>query len=313
MDGGNSHPFKREFLKKKKAEPKIDMVIVTHIDRDHIGGIIDIFKDNNHLNNIKYLLFNEPEKCNLFFYPSNTNNVSANDGNSLIKLLEKNKHIEYVKSTYHNNNEVEDKINSILTHMKIKVLSPSKQALDDLIAVWNPSKFKIKTDSSNTTIDSHSNDIVALAEKNYKLDDKIPNKSSLALLITHNNKHFLLLGDAHITQVNEALVNMGYSKENPLIAKFIKLSHHGSIKNINTDFLNLVRTENYIICPCKSLPNKETIAKIAVYGKTDSNEKLKHIFITKPFKQKLNFSKEDHSSFNFRISYQDEWEFSDAD
>jgi metal-dependent hydrolase (beta-lactamase superfamily II) len=89
MDGGNSHPFRKKFSKLKMPIPKVDMVIVTHIDRDHIGGIIRIFEDKDQLKNIKYLLFNEPERCNLFHEPNDSAEVNGTDGNSLLNLLKK--------------------------------------------------------------------------------------------------------------------------------------------------------------------------------------------------------------------------------
>ncbi|MEN9501328.1 MAG: hypothetical protein RI964_613 [Pseudomonadota bacterium] len=309
IDGGYSHPFKKEFSRKRKSIPKIDMVIVTHIDRDHIGGVVDIFKDQNYLNNIKYLIFNEPERCNLFHRPHKTNNVSASDGNSLLKLLEKNENIRYIKSTYFQNTEVEEKINHIVQNVTIKVLSPNKQVLDELLSVWNPDKFKIRTDVCDNLMDNQTDDIKALAQQDYELDGKIPNKSSIAFLLTYESRNFLLLGDAHITQVNEALKVLGYSTENPIHLDLVKLSHHGSIKNINKEFLDLIRTDKYIICPCKKLPNKETIAKIALYGKTKGEKHIKNIFVTKPIKFK--FSESEYNHFQFQINYLDELEFSD--
>jgi len=308
MDGGNSHPFIREFSKLRIPVPRVDMVIVTHIDKDHIGGIIQILKDKTHLNNIKHLLFNEPEKCNLFYSPSDGAEVNNRDGSSLLKLLEENCHINYIKSIHTMNAELEDKLSRIIPNTKVKILSPSPSALEKLFSVWNPSDFKQESDVSAELLEVPSGDIPTIAQQQYKLDSDISNNSSIALLLTHENKNYLLLGDAHITQINKSLVGMGFSEDNPLHLQLIKLSHHGSIGNINKDFLQLVRTNQYIICnpsaASKRLPNRETIAQIAFYGKSIKNDESKKILLTKKSNADLEFNRRDHIAFNFEISYQ---------
>ncbi|MEB4591959.1 hypothetical protein VSS37_13280 [Candidatus Thiothrix sp. Deng01] len=106
---------------------------------------------------------------------------------------------------------------------------------------------------------------------------------------------------------------MGFKKE-PLHLEFVKLSHHGSIRNINKDFFDLIRSNQYIICNhspvSKKLSNKETIAQIAFYGKTTKNNETKQVLITKKSPMHLNFDESDHEKFNFEIIYQaDIWKY----
>lgn len=305
MDGGYGHPFKKEFLKTRNPPALIDMVIVTHIDKDHIGGIVKIFKDKNYFNNVKHLLFNEPEICDLFSEANDSNEVSDQDGNSLLNLLQDNKNINYIKSIYHSNIEIEEKISNILPNTKVKILSPSKLALEELLLVWDPCKYRKKTDVSDDVIEIPLGDVSTLAQQQYSLDTNIPNKSSIALLLSHNNKNYLLLGDSHITQINQSLIDMGFSKENPLHIEFVKMSHHGSIRNINKDFFALIKTNQYIICntsvKAKKHPNKETIAQIAFYGLPINNSETKKIMITKKSNVDIKFDESDHKKFNFEI------------
>ncbi len=308
MDGGNSHPFKGDFSKRKTPPPTINMVIVTHIDRDHIGGIIKVLQDEDHLKNIKYLLFNEPEQCNLFYAPNDSAEVNAEDGNSLLNILKKNTNLQYIKSIHNLNSQLENTLSDIIPNTKIKILSPSPEGLSDLLSLWDRDEFKKENNVCAEVMNSITGDVTALADMKYELDSKIPNKSSIALLLTHNNKNFLLLGDAHITEINKSLIKMG-AKEEPLDVEFVKLSHHGSIKNINKDFLGLIKTNKYIICnpspKSKKLPNKETIAQIAFYGQSANNDEPKEILLTKNTKADLKFSENDHIKFNFKILKQD--------
>ena len=66
-----------------------------------------------------------------------------------------------------------------------------------------------------------------------------------------------------------------------LVVDFVKLSHHGSIRNINLDFLSLIRTNQYVILANgnKSYwhPNKETLVMIIDYHRA-YNKKISFIF-----------------------------------
>jgi hypothetical protein len=177
-----------------------------------------------------------------------------------------------------------------------------------LLLNWNPCDFQKNSDVCAIVENEIIGDISYLANQKHKLDDSIPNKSSIALLLTHESKSYLLLGDAHIDQIIESLYEIGFNYDNPLYVEFVKLSHHGSIRNINKDFLNIIRTNKYVICnpsaTSKALPNKETIAQIAFFGKSLSSESIKEILLTKPSNVDLDFSEEDQKEFNFKITYE---------
>ncbi len=44
-----------------------------------------------------------------------------------------------------------------------------------------------------------------------------------------------------------SLKKLGYSEDNKLKVEFIKLSHHGSLENINEEFLKIINTNKFII------------------------------------------------------------------
>ena len=57
-----------------------------------------------------------------------------------------------------------------------------------------------------------------------------------------NNSNFLFMGDGHIDEIINGLKSHGYNENNPLIVDFVKLSHHGSRKNISTEFLSIIKS-----------------------------------------------------------------------
>lgn len=116
-----------------------------------------------------------------------------------------------------------------------------------------------------------------------------------------------MLGDAHIDQVTAGLKHWGYNPSNPLHVEFIKLSHHGSRGNINKEFLDSVRTNTFIVCQAyENLlkhPDRETIAKIAMYGQTMSPQDSKSIFLTKDTRlpRHLIFPQDQKNKYKFSI------------
>lgn len=87
-----------------------------------------------------------------------------------------------------------------------------------------------------------------------------------------------------------------------LLLDFIKLSHHGSKKSTSLELLSLIETENYVISNPSTtrMPDRETIARIAVYG--NSNGKTKKIFVNNSDIGDLNFSESEMRQFSFSIN-----------
>lgn len=72
LDGGCTHPFI------DRPQPDINTIIVTHIDHDHIQGIIELLQKNTSSQNAKIskILFNEPIGSKLFELMNNSTQTS---------------------------------------------------------------------------------------------------------------------------------------------------------------------------------------------------------------------------------------------
>ena len=98
----------------------------------------------------------------------------------------------------------------------------------------------------------------------------------------------------------------GYSKQKPLKIDFVQLSHHGSKRNLNQYFLEIIDTEKFIISTDGSShnhPNKETLCKIIMNPKRDKTKKINFLFnyedICERFKQV--FTEDERRSYNFNL------------
>lgn len=299
IDGGSSHPFDNpEFYIPDIDRPVIDSIIVTHIDQDHIGGVIYLLKDDGFLKNIKQIWFNNPknDSAKIFELKNKNNKTSIQQGQNLKAIINEKKQIELVNDISTNTSKeiTHEYVKKLTNHIDITILSPNKKSLDRLHKKWKNYKFKgeeNKEEKNNNTslslIEEEEIDGLSVDVSNF--DKSTPNGSSIAFIMNYKKFKFLLLGDAHINIICESLINMGFSKEEPLDVEFIKLSHHGSKKNISDQFLSLVRTNTYIVCrnKFKDLPNVETIAKICKKGRKSYVDEKIYIYVNNGFNDNI--------------------------
>lgn len=182
------------------------------------------------------------------------------------------------------------------------------EVLDELHTKWDKVAYEA-TDSRTSSkyqYNLKNNSLDDLANFKFEKDHSLPNKSSVSFILHHNHYKFLLLGDAHIDQVNKSLATLGYDKE-ALAIDFVKVSHHGSRKNINKEFLEMIKTNQYIICPThdedSKHPDRETIARIVALGtKKDKNHPIA-IKLTKDIGANATFTNEEKSAYHFDMTH----------
>ncbi len=142
IDGGHSDPF---FVLKgiRGKIPRVDGIVITHIDQDHILGIINLLKNPLYEGNIKalkFIAFNEPSGSKLFLKPESTNRCSVQQGENLIEIIKeygishKNYiHIEEKKSFDFFSKEIKD--------FQFDLLTPNRKNLDKLFKKWKKDRF----------------------------------------------------------------------------------------------------------------------------------------------------------------------------
>lgn len=236
-------------------------MIITHIDDDHIGGLLEWFShDFPDKSLLREVWFNDN-----ILVPSyrSTNNSKAN-AISLKCLLDEHG-VSY-------KNVITQGQAYLYNWGKIIVLAPNVKYHNKI------AKALQKTlDQRNMTDNSGSDDyrisIDELMERKWKINLSDANKASIAfLLTTRDGENNLLLGDADINTVIHSIKELGYSKDNKLMCEFIKLPHHGSKNNYKDKFLEVVATKNFVVSTDGSiygLPDKEVIAHLI--RKTNSN------------------------------------------
>lgn len=121
--------------------------------------------------------------------------------------------------------------------LKFTVLGPVKERIEELQIEWNAvlEKKGLATDTDGQ----------ALAAA--YLDESVFNLSSIVVLAEARKKRMLLTGDARGDDVLKAVRSSGLLKSKPLHVDLLKLPHHGSDRNVETDFFRQITADHYVV------------------------------------------------------------------
>lgn len=305
-----SGTLKEELDRLFKNEGIIDLLILTHVDDDHIGGLISWFKSSDFKPSyVKEVWFNSGQiihkhyknRCflanNIPFNKKNGNKYTGIDqGDTFEQYLEEHniwdKKIILSGKTY------------IRFGAKVSIISPSDKTLKLLLTKWKRESKKPFTGSKkndyNYTIEQ------LMAGDKFISDRSKHNGSSIAFILEYNSLNFLFLGDAHVGVVTKELKSLGYHRNNPLQCEFVKISHHGSKANTNKSFLETINTDNYIISTNgkhHNLPNKSCLARII-----KNNPKANLLFNYPDLIPKI-FTGDELSNFEFKATGVDKLDY----
>lgn len=305
IDGGigeTYYLYLSDLLQKiKKNDQKINLLVITHVDYDHIEGIIRIFEDSLlDKSIIECVWFNSGETLKQYFNIANKADVSIPIENTISAKQSISQGITLEKQLkncgcWYDELIYAPKIIENIPGVTFTILSPDINGLSLLSRKWEFEKEKSTKMSFQTDYDSNIDELL----KNVFLEDRsIPNRSSIAFLLEYGSSKLLLLSDSWPSVIVNTLENLGYSKNNKLNVNVVKVSHHGSKKNTNEELLDIINCSNYIISSDASshgLPNKECIAKII-----NSNQNVTIYSNYKYIDRKGIFSDDDKKKYEFK-------------
>lgn len=237
IDGGKSTAAIRAKYSKMPQDEIIDLLVVTHIDSDHIAGIIALVKHMKEIgetHRLKQVWFNFPKK-------EETDEYSVGEGNELTSLL-----LEIDGLSWNNNTS--ELLGSTIEFgdIKLHVLAP-----DHDVAYENkpkePDELGVRSDDwyidLRTLIDNVDDD---------DIDEGGTNSQSIIILAECEGKKLLLPGDSTPKKLCDALQSYNKTNGTPLELDFMKLPHHGSTRNVTKNILNEVTCSNFIISTKKN-------------------------------------------------------------
>ncbi|MCK0114935.1 ComEC/Rec2 family competence protein [Gelidibacter sp. F63206] len=300
IDGGNESTYLiSEYYEIKSRNERIDFLIITHHDDDHIKGILDLFKEIEIRNEeplIDNVIFNSPRKIlNKIEKIKESNLLSYKQAHELEKYLINHPNINWETSLI---KELEAKINLVFhdQNLSFKIFSPSKDILEKYASnkgAYLTSDYRCDWNSSLSTL------IKSIDDKSQ--DTSSSNMTSIVLLLMYKDNNYLFTGDVTPIRLSEIIDEIRLQNES-VNFKLIKLPHHASYKSLNSEILQKLNCKNFVVSTNSKkhyLPNKKTFLKIVNSRK--SNEIINFFFNYGEVISNLKISKIDEEKYKFNL------------
>lgn len=320
VDGGlvrSYHQHLRVLLHRFPANGlELDLMVVTHPDQDHIGGILAFAEDEDIPKGfVRNWWFNagrmiarwaggEEDATRDLTVFSFEGTRSVRQGRRLEKVLEENGawHTEPLMAGQGFN----------LGGAQLDILSPDAAHLRELHEKWQVERSAQSRNIEEVPEEDRMS-VEEAAKLPYRQDDSVPNGASIAFLMRYGSRKVLMLGDAHPAVIEDSLKTRGYSPQNRLRIDLIKLSHHGSSGNLSQGLLDLIDCQQYLICTDGSrygLPDKAALSRIVLHPKRFPSARITFFFNYDTPRLRSLFTTAEQQRHNFTCEFPDEGELS---
>lgn len=288
IDGGITATARDSIRKKLDAYTEtglhIELLVVTHIDVDHIQGVIHLFENLPEGVTIGDVWFNGWEQLR---FDEKFERLGVPDGIRLSEILNEkygqawNKAVGGAAVALGGGDEV---VHLRLSGgMEISVLGPRRQQLRKLHQHWAEVVRELKEAEEQPVVDDDGEplkfermgpaviDVAALAMTKFSEDRGIPNGSSIALSLSYSGQTVLMLGDAHPSTIVRSLRQL--APKGRFQATAVKLSHHGSRNNTDQDLVAMISARKWIFSSNGANntkhPHQEAVARVLAFKDCD--------------------------------------------
>ena len=274
-----------EWIGKAKAPSRkiFELFVLTHIDADHINGVLTLFDEPGFDVHFDDIWFNGWHQISRF--------LGVKQGEDFSKLLED------PKRALPWNRAVSGKADkypapivilegtspptlSLPGGMQLTLLSPGPAQLKRMAKDWrevllelNPKKAMLGRRKPPLPVtDFASFSLEKLAETPVKKDPSVANGSSIAFLAEFGGRAILLTGDAHSEVLVDSIkaLQRARGRENAkLTLDALKLSHHGSANATTIELLSLLECRHYLVSTNGNIfyhPDRESISRVILHG-----------------------------------------------
>jgi beta-lactamase superfamily II metal-dependent hydrolase len=254
-----------------------ELLVVTHIDKDHIGGVLPMLEDTDLGLSIDDIWFNGYRHLRSSLEP-----MGPVEGERLTTLIadhgyQWNGAFDGQAVTLTDNAAPPSR--TLAGGMTLAVLSPRPQELAKLQPIWaplitehglNPAVAAVEPRPAPPGLEAMgAKSIETLAHVLSKPDTSPANASSIVLLAEFEGRRALLCADGHASVILASVERLlrGTPSDTKLELDAFKLPHHGSRANINLALLQQLRAPLHLVSTDGTQtrhPSPEAIARTIV-------------------------------------------------
>lgn len=242
IDGGTAgtrHQIGEKLSAVRSRPAQLDLLVVSHIDRDHIEGVLGLLEQDAPAFRASEVWFNSLYHLQqldeeLFYSPSQAERLTA-----CLGRLGWDWNTSCGESAIYLPEQGDLPVFELEGGMQITLLSPTRQALLKLRPEWEKEVglANLKKDSLLPSNDDEIEeeyfyetpawpDLEALAQSPYQPDTSTANASSIAFLAEYDGRRALLAADAPAEVLLASLERLSPGRPYPI--DLVKVSHHGS-------------------------------------------------------------------------------------
>ncbi len=264
---------------------RIDLMVVTHVDNDHIAGILTMLQRQEVSVEVADFWFNGRKHLP----EDGTDFLGIDQGEQLGDALAA-ADIPWNKAFGGEAVVVPDSgplpVIELPGEIRLTLLSPTTEALRKLARVWEAELRAAQLLSSDTRLMDREDDdedvvddgflsgnlpdVRALAETDFEKDRSAANGSSIAFLLEADGQRVLFAADAHVDTLLQGFERLSPGQK--LELDLFKISHHGSQGTTSLDLIEQVDCRNYAVTTNGSIfkhPDTEAISRVLMAGGDD--------------------------------------------
>jgi hypothetical protein len=262
---------------------EFELFVLTHIDADHIDGVLTLFDTPGFDVRFGDIWFNGWRQISRF--------LSVKQGEAFSRLLEDpRRRLPWNRAVTVAGDESPAPVvfpagaappsYAMPGGLQLTLLSPGSNQLDQLAKHWgkvlrelNPAKAMLGRKAPPKPVkDPATLNLEALASTPGRRDTSVANGSSIALLAEFAGRAVLLTGDAHADVLVNSIKSLQRARGREgerLKLEAMKLSHHGSANATTSELLSMVDCRRYLVSSNGNIfyhPDREAIARVILHG-----------------------------------------------
>ncbi|WP_154100802.1 hypothetical protein [Pseudomonas putida] len=252
-----------------------DLIVITHIDCDHIWGAISCFVESPKIPNLSISDFWFNGHKHLVESQHTLESLGPIQGDELSNWLEYSGHwnLAFDKKAVSTSSDGQPIKIVLPGNMVVTVIGPTPKRLYELAPSWPeamsealneapPPVVGLEELGARSSIDISSlEDLDEVANAQFVADTSTTNASSITLVLEYEGKRVLLAGDALASDLIGAFEK--FTDRLPISFDAVKVPHHGSEKNVSKELMASISCDKWLISTDGNKHHHPDIAAVA--------------------------------------------------